>query len=102
MAKKNLANNKVILAMGVGIAAMLAMPMYANAEEGAIEPQQDPVIPTESVDETVSGEDFNDDGDKNWMAKLKYQPKSGALENSVYNLNLILNNDPDFAGFAYN
>ena len=62
MAKKNLANNKVILAMGVGIAAMLAMPMYANAEEG-IEPQQEPVIPTESVDETVSGEDFNDDGD---------------------------------------
>ena len=39
MAKKNLANNKVILAMGVGIATMLAMPMYANAaptdEEGA-------------------------------------------------------------------
>ena len=42
MAKKNLANNKVILAMGVGIAAMLAMPMYANAEEANNESQSKP------------------------------------------------------------
>lgn len=40
------------------------------------------------------------DGD--WMTRLKYQPRSGQLENSVYNLNLILNNDPDFANFAFN
>lgn len=45
--------------------------------------------------------DFNaSDGD--WMTRLKYQSRSGQLENSVYNLNLILNNDPDFANFAFN
>ena len=45
--------------------------------------------------------DFNaSDGD--WMTRLKYQPRSGQLENSVYNLNIILNNDPDFANFAFN
>lgn len=45
--------------------------------------------------------DFNaSDGD--WMTRLRYQPRSGQLENSVYNLNLILNNDPDFANFAFN
>lgn len=45
--------------------------------------------------------DFNaSDGD--WMTRLKYQPRSGQLENSVYNLNLILANDPDFRNFAYN
>ena len=65
--------------------------------------QQDDVkLQTAKERLNAAASDFNDDGDKNWMAKLKYQPKSGALENSVYNLNLILNNDPDFAGFAYN
>lgn len=45
--------------------------------------------------------DFNaSDGD--WMTRLKYQPRSGQLENSVYNLNLILANDPNFRNFAYN
>ncbi len=45
--------------------------------------------------------DFNaSDGD--WMTRLKYQSRTGILENSVYNLNLILNNDPDFANFAFN
>lgn len=45
--------------------------------------------------------DFNvSDGD--WMTRLKYQPRSGQLENSVYNLNLILANDPNFKNFAYN
>ena len=46
-------------------------------------------------------EDFNDSGD-DWLTKLKYQPRTGQLENSVYNLNLILNNDPDFQNFAFN
>lgn len=46
-------------------------------------------------------EDFNDSGD-DWLTKLKYQPRTGQLENSVYNLNLILNNDPDFKHFAFN
>ncbi|HAQ41089.1 MAG TPA: hypothetical protein DCM73_09840 [Clostridiales bacterium] len=45
--------------------------------------------------------DFSADGD-DWKTRLKYQPKTSLLENSVYNLNLILNNDSDFANFAYN
>lgn len=40
--------------------------------------------------------------DTDWMTRLHYQPRTGILENSVYNLNLILNNDPDFASFAFN
>lgn len=40
--------------------------------------------------------------DTDWMTRLHYQPRNGILENSVYNLNLILNNDPDFANFAFN
>lgn len=40
--------------------------------------------------------------DTDWMTRLRYQPRTGILENSVYNLNLILNNDPDFANFAFN
>ncbi len=45
--------------------------------------------------------DFTD-SDSDWMTRLKYQPRTGLLENSVYNLNLILNNDPDFQNFAFN
>ena len=41
-------------------------------------------------------------GDDNWKKKLKYQPRTSLLENSVYNLNLILANDPDFRNFAFN
>lgn len=40
--------------------------------------------------------------DDNWKTKLKYQPKTGILENTVYNLNLILAHDPDFRHFAFN
>lgn len=40
--------------------------------------------------------------DDKWMRHLHYQPRTGILENSVYNLNLILNNDPDFRNFAFN
>lgn len=47
-------------------------------------------------------EDFAAVGDDEWKTKLKYQPRSQLLENSVYNLNLILNNDPDFRNFAFN
>lgn len=46
-------------------------------------------------------EDFSASGD-DWKTRLKYQPRSQVLENSVYNLNLILGNDPDFKNFAYN
>ena len=44
----------------------------------------------------------NSKDDENWKAKLKYQPRTGILENSVYNLNLILAHDPDFQNFAFN
>lgn len=44
--------------------------------------------------------DFADDD--NWKTKLKYQLKTGMLENTVYNLNLILAHDPDFRHFAFN
>lgn len=40
--------------------------------------------------------------DDEWKKKLRYKPRSNELENSVWNLNLILNNDPDFKGFAFN
>jgi len=43
-------------------------------------------------------EDFADD----WRKKLKYMTRSTVLQNSVWNEMLILNNDPDFANFAYN
>ncbi len=45
--------------------------------------------------------DFAADG-KDWRTLLKYQSKSHVLENSVWNEMLILNNDPDFANFAFN
>lgn len=44
--------------------------------------------------------DFDDT--ENWETLLKYQSKSKTLENSVWNEMLILNNDPDYANFAYN
>ena len=49
----------------------------------------------ESVDR-----DFGDN--ENWESLLKYQPRSNVLENSVWNEMLILNNDLDYANFAFN
>jgi len=52
-----------------------------------------------------AGEDFaspDEDGSDDWKAKLQYQSRSTVLQNSVWNEMLILNNDPDFAGFAFN
>lgn len=43
-----------------------------------------------------------DDSDRSWTTQLKYKGKSKELENSVDNLMLILMNDPDCAGFAFN
>ena len=45
-------------------------------------------------------QDFAGPGD--WESLLRYQPRSSVLENSVWNETLILNNDPDFANFAFN
>ena len=46
-------------------------------------------------------EDFDPETD-DWKKLLRYQARSTVLENSVWNEMLILNNDPDFANFAYN
>ena len=46
--------------------------------------------------------DFTAIEDDDWKKRLKFQPRTSLLENSVYNLNLILANDPDFQNFAYN
>ena len=42
------------------------------------------------------------EGSENWESLLKYMPRSNLLENSVWNEMLILNNDPDYANFAFN
>ena len=39
---------------------------------------------------------------EDWKNQLRYKPKSSILENTSWNLMLILNNDPDYANFAYN
>ena len=51
-----------------------------------------------------AAEEFREDPDedRSWVAQLKYRGKSKELENSVDNLMLILNNDPDYANFALN
>ena len=48
-----------------------------------------------------AGEDFSSE-DMDWQKDLQYMSRSTVLQNSVWNEMLILNNDPDFAGFAYN
>ncbi len=55
-----------------------------------------------ALDERQSSidDDFTDEED--WRSKLRYAPRSKCLENSVWNLMLILNNDPDFKNVAYN
>lgn len=40
--------------------------------------------------------------DDDWKKQLVYKSRSTELKNSVWNLNLILENDPDLAGFAFN
>jgi predicted P-loop ATPase len=45
--------------------------------------------------------DFDKESE-DWRTMLRYQPRSSLLENSVWNLMLIFNNDPDFANFASN
>ena len=45
--------------------------------------------------------DFSEE-DVDWKSKLTYMPRSKLLENSVWNLMLILTHDPDFAFFGYN
>lgn len=62
---------------------------------------QDNEVKLRLADERLSTaeEDFSDE---NWKRRLTYQPRTGILENTVSNLNLILANDPDFRNFAFN
>ncbi len=46
--------------------------------------------------------DFSMPEEDDWRTKLRYMKRSQCLENSVYNLLLILQNDPDFKNIAYN
>lgn len=63
--------------------------------------QQDAVKTTDLAEKrAMAGEEFAEDTD--WQSKLRYMPRSKCLENSVWNLMLILNNDPDFANIAFN
>jgi predicted P-loop ATPase len=55
----------------------------------------------EEAKKTFDGEDDADSGDA-WKQKLQYVPRTTILQNSVWNEMLILNNDPDLSGFAYN
>ena len=47
-------------------------------------------------------EDFSSAEEEDWRTKLHYLKRSHCLENSVWNLLLILENDPDFKNIAYN
>ena len=47
-------------------------------------------------------EDFSNPEEDDWRKKLRYMKRSQCLENSVYNLLLILQNDLDFKNIAYN
>ncbi len=46
--------------------------------------------------------DFGGYVSEDWTKQLRYKPKTKVLESSAWNLMLILNNDPDFAHFAFN
>lgn len=47
--------------------------------------------------------EFSTDADEDeWKKGLEYEKRSTKLKNSVWNLNLIFDNDPDLAGFAFN
>ncbi|MCD8157851.1 MAG: virulence-associated E family protein [Clostridiales bacterium] len=73
---------------------------YKNMCEFAM--QQDKVkILSLNEKQSQLDEDFLDD-DKDWREKLTYQPRNNVLDNSVWNLMLILNNDPDFSNIAFN
>lgn len=45
-------------------------------------------------------EEFTDD--TNWLSRLEYEPRSRLLKNSLRNLTLILENDPDLKDIVFN
>ncbi len=65
--------------------------------------QQDPVKLRLDQERREQAEmDFAGYEPGDWTKKLRYRHRSKELENSTWNLMLILENDPELAGFAYN
>lgn len=56
----------------------------------------------EAVSDFDSEVTTEDTGDDKWKEKLKYMTRGMLLENSVYNLTLIMNNDKRLANFGFN
>ncbi|MHB1154530.1 MAG: virulence-associated E family protein [Eubacteriales bacterium] len=54
------------------------------------------------TEERIAKANRDFDESKDWKKHLQYMTRSIVLQNNVWNFNLILNNDPDFAGFAFN
>lgn len=76
------------------------MPSYQAMKEFAL--RQDEVKVTLTNERIAgAGNDFSQDDDE-WKKKLQYTPRSTVLQNSVWNEVLILENDGDYANFAYN
>lgn len=59
------------------------------------------LLTNEKAEEAKQEFENAEDGD-DWKKKLRYEGRSGELEDSVWNEMLILNNDPDFRNFAFN
>ena len=41
-------------------------------------------------------------GDDSWKEKLEYEPRSAILKNSLHNITLIMENDPNLKGIVFN
>ena len=82
-------------------ARLTALPSYKKMAELAL---HDDRVKLQIAEERrqQSLEDFTPAEGVDWQTKLEYMPRSKELANSVQNLALILNNDPDFANFAFN
>lgn len=82
------------------------LPSYkAMAEFANTCPRVKRLLLEEKQAEAVSDfepETLGEDGDDAWKDKLRYMPRSTLLENSVYNLTLIMNNDKRLANFGFN
>ena len=72
---------------------------FAAMSEFAVADERVKLLMTE---ERIADASREFDEGEDWRAQLKYQTRGNVLENSVWNLSLILNNDPDFTSFAFN
>lgn len=72
---------------------------FAAMSEFAVADERVKLLMTE---ERIADASREFDKGEDWRSQLKYQTRGNVLENSVWNLSLILNNDSDFTGFAFN